>query len=228
MRARSAGPERLGIGTGLQQRRAGELLGDRADAEQRARRERDASLRIREAPGVAYAHLALVQHGDGPAGSGIRGRQAPQEGVETGGQVGAHAARCSLVTRPSIVDGRLASQRASRDAFARAHAMEPAPPMGPRGGGVGSARLGDAADTERTATMRAPRRSAYSECRSVPIHAAAASDVGAGGCYAWRDGSPHPVLAALAPPSPACGRGEGRAALPSPVCGRGRRAQRAG
>ena len=72
------------VGEGVQHQAAGELLGDRAHAEQRARREGDAPLGIGPAPGVAGQHLALAQHGDRAAGPGIGARQGIKGTLKVG------------------------------------------------------------------------------------------------------------------------------------------------
>ena len=78
------------VGEGVQHRGAGELLGDGAHAEQRARRERDAAFGVGPAPGVAHQHLAVAQRGDGAAGSGIGARQGLDDAVEAGGEGAGH------------------------------------------------------------------------------------------------------------------------------------------
>jgi hypothetical protein len=79
------------IGEGIQHHGAGELLGDGAHAEQRARRERDAPLRIGPAPGMAHQHLALLQYSYGAAWPGIRAREPFNGTFEAGREGGGHA-----------------------------------------------------------------------------------------------------------------------------------------
>ncbi len=73
------------VGECIQQHAAGELLGDGAHAEQRARREGNAPLGIGPAPGVAHQHLAGAQHGDGAARASVGAWKAFEKAVEASG-----------------------------------------------------------------------------------------------------------------------------------------------
>ena len=70
------------IGERVQHHAAGELLGDGAHAEQRARRERDAPFGVGPAPGVPDQGFAVAQNGDGTAGSGVGARQGFDGAIE--------------------------------------------------------------------------------------------------------------------------------------------------
>ncbi len=82
------------IGESVQDRGAGELLGDGAHAEQRARCERNAPLGIRPAPGVAHQHLAVTQHGDCTARSGVGAGEGFDNAIEASGEGGGHGRHC--------------------------------------------------------------------------------------------------------------------------------------
>ena len=82
------------IGIGVQNNGAGELLGDRAHAEQRARGKGDAPLGVGPTPCVAKQHLAIAQRGDRAAGSGVGARQHVHSLVEACGERGGHALHC--------------------------------------------------------------------------------------------------------------------------------------
>ncbi len=86
---RHGGVQDRRIGKRVQQRGAGELLGDRAHAKQRARREWDAALGVRPAPGMAKQHLAAAQDGNRTARSGVGARERANGGIERVG--GVHA-----------------------------------------------------------------------------------------------------------------------------------------
>ena len=87
------------VGKGVQHHAAGELLGDRAHAEQRARREGNAPLGVGPAPGVANQDLAVAQHGDRAAGSGIGAGQGVDSAVEAGGERGHHGRHSRVFAR---------------------------------------------------------------------------------------------------------------------------------
>jgi len=70
------------IGEAVEHEAAGELLGDRAHAKQRARREGDAPFGIGPAPGVADQQLAVPQHGHRSARTGIGAREILQHTVK--------------------------------------------------------------------------------------------------------------------------------------------------
>jgi hypothetical protein len=76
--------QHCGVGEGVEHRRAGELLGDRADAEEGPGREFNTGLGIGPAPGAPRQHLALAQHGGRAAGSGIGKGQGLKRSIETG------------------------------------------------------------------------------------------------------------------------------------------------
>ena len=74
------------VGKCVQDQAAGELLGDRAEAKQRAWREGKAPLGIGPAPGVTSQHLAVAQYGNRTTGSGVVAGQSVDSAVKAGGR----------------------------------------------------------------------------------------------------------------------------------------------
>src|SRR4029077_16798448 len=89
-----------------QDQAAGELLGDRAQAKQRAWREGKAPLGIGPAPGVTSQHLALAQYGNRTTGSGVVAGQGVDSAVKAGGGRGHHGRHSRVFAR----GGRLPKQ----------------------------------------------------------------------------------------------------------------------
>ncbi len=80
------------VGKGVQQRGAGELLGDGAHAEQGARGERNAAFGVGPAPGVADQGFAVAHDGDGAAWSGVGAGECFDGAIEAGGEGAGHGA----------------------------------------------------------------------------------------------------------------------------------------
>jgi hypothetical protein len=76
------GVEHGGVGELVEQQRAGELLGDRADQRQGLRGVWDARLRVGPAPDALADHLAVAQNRRGAAGAGVALGQCVERGVE--------------------------------------------------------------------------------------------------------------------------------------------------
>ena len=73
------------VGKCIQDQAAGELLGDRAEAKQGARREGKLPLGIGPAPGVTSQHLAVAQYGERTPWSGIVAGQSFDSAVKAAG-----------------------------------------------------------------------------------------------------------------------------------------------
>ena len=73
------------VGKCVQDQAAGELLGDRAQAKQRVRREGKAPFGIGPAPGVTSQHLAVAQYGKRTTGSGVVAGQSVDRAVKAAG-----------------------------------------------------------------------------------------------------------------------------------------------
>ena len=122
------------IGKRIQHHGAGELLGDGAHAEQRARRERDAPFGIRPAPGVAHQHLAVAQRGDRAAGSGIAAWQGFDDAIEAGGEGCVHLGCVMIACGPCAPPRRWWCARScprpsTRDSASRSQRMRCAWPV---------------------------------------------------------------------------------------------------
>ena len=110
------------VGKRVQDQAAGELLGDRAQAKQRARREGKAPLGIGPAPGVTSQHLAVAQYRNRTPWSGVVAGQSFDSAVKAAGMRIHHGRHSRVFIRggqlPSLQGGtqmRIALREAGPD-----------------------------------------------------------------------------------------------------------------